>query len=235
MVEAILEINTVLNKTAKSNVDYSDLNVIKEACLEDFNTLNQRITDVCDVIDQIGNQIDRNEKEIEALKIMKTPKVNVIRKDIASPLRSSMSQHMGTNMHNRRTNSQVDFEKITASLSTKYFLKSNKHEKNLGDSTENQDYQYNTNPDKISVYNDSTRQRSIEKSGYKAPFNDDQIVVEDIDDSPSQNKYLESQAKHLSSKQSDYTFKADEIFRSSRENSVKNAGTILSSITEKSL
>lgn len=46
MAEAILEINTVVTRNSKISVDNNDLNVIKEACLQDFNTLNDRINDV---------------------------------------------------------------------------------------------------------------------------------------------------------------------------------------------
>lgn len=52
--EAIIEINTVVNRSSKIQVDHNDLNVIKEACLQDFNTLNERINDVGETIDNLS-------------------------------------------------------------------------------------------------------------------------------------------------------------------------------------
>lgn len=53
MAEAMRELNSMMNKCIKQNVDHDDLNVIKEAWLEDFNTLNLRISDVSNIVDQI--------------------------------------------------------------------------------------------------------------------------------------------------------------------------------------
>ena len=240
MAEAILEINTALNKIAKSNVDYGDLNIIKEACLEDFNTINQRISDVCDVFDQLSNQVSKNEKEIEALKVLKTPKINVVRKDIASPLRSSMSQHLGSNLRDKRSYSQAELHRAEQTIQQDTYLKvqdfrniqerdsvlsNSRINKYLGESFDENDVtNYNTNPNRIIAYDESSPSKHREIPSYKTPVANDQIVVEDVDsdldDIDDKNKQQDSMFKHhQSSKQSDYTFKADEIFKSSRENS----------------
>ena len=57
MAEAIRELNSMMNRCLKQNVDHEDLNVIKEAWLQDFNTLNLRISDVSDIVDQIRKKI----------------------------------------------------------------------------------------------------------------------------------------------------------------------------------
>lgn len=54
IAEAILEINSIVNKNAKMVVDHNDLNQIKEACLQDFNTLTQRITDISETVEVMG-------------------------------------------------------------------------------------------------------------------------------------------------------------------------------------
>lgn len=51
--EAIIEINNVVNRNAKITADQNDLNMIKEACLQDFGTLNQRITDVTETLEGV--------------------------------------------------------------------------------------------------------------------------------------------------------------------------------------
>ena len=55
--EAVIEVNTIMTKTSKTYVDINDLNVIKEACLQDFNTLNERINDVGETVDMISKRI----------------------------------------------------------------------------------------------------------------------------------------------------------------------------------
>jgi prefoldin subunit 5 len=52
--EAIIEINNTVNRSSKIQVDHNDLNIIKEACLQDFNTLNERINDVGETIDTLS-------------------------------------------------------------------------------------------------------------------------------------------------------------------------------------
>ena len=55
--EAVIEVNTIMTKTSKTYVEINDLNVIKEACLQDFNTLNERINDVGETVDMISKRI----------------------------------------------------------------------------------------------------------------------------------------------------------------------------------
>lgn len=251
--EAISEMNNIVNRVSKIQVDHNDLNVIKEACLQDFNTLNERINDVSETVEVLSHHVEQTEKEIEAIKVVKQPRVSMIKKDIASPLRSSMSQHLGSNLNKRRSDSQNDLHRMEniqrltdQDTFSKYeprhiqeresVLSGSKINRYLGDSfDDSQDYHYKTNPDKVVVFKDSSRGRSQEKDGVKfqgikkrmmraSPGED--VIVEDIDsghetdrkkDGKEPSKAIDSNQKPMSSRQSECTFKADEIFNNKSE------------------
>ncbi|CAI2384864.1 unnamed protein product [Moneuplotes crassus] len=246
--EALIEVNNILNRTSKIQIDHNDLNIIKEACLQDFNTLNERINDVAESIDTITTHVDRNEKEIEAMKLVKQPRVSMIRKDISSPLRSSMSQHLGSNLHKRRVESQENssrYENIQRLTDQDTFMKmeprhiheresvlsGSKINKYLGESFDDgHGSSYQNHPDRVTAFRERSRDGSNEKE-IKTNFQslqrqimrsprEEQVIVEDVDsyDEKSDDKYVfSSQKKPLSSKQSELTFKADEIFNDRSE------------------
>jgi DNA-binding ferritin-like protein len=259
MAEAILEINSVVNKNARITVDQNDLNVIKEACLQDFDTLNGRINDVCEMLENVGmNHInyffigslaERNEKEIDAIKMIKQPKLNMARKDISSPLRSSMSQHLGSNLNKRRSDSQTELnrmENIQKLTDQDAFLRvdrrtlperesvlsNSKINKYLSESfDEIPDANFHSNPDKVIVFEKSSRGRSQEKDpnrfqklsrNMRRSSPGEEVIVEDIDSYEDTDR-KENKAENIrknqqtSSKKSEYTFKADEIINDRSE------------------
>lgn len=250
--EAILEVNNSLNRVAKIQVDNNDLNVIKEACLQDFTTLNDRINDISETVEVMGDHIERNEKEIESIKILKQPKVNMMRKDISSPLRSSMSQHLGSNLHKRRSDSQTELNRLEninrltdQDTFGKYepkkirerdsVLSGSKITRYLGDSfDEGNDFNYKTNTNRIDPYKEVLKEKptelnepstvnkfqKINRNIMRSSPGED-VIVEDFDsdyeDNKTEKQHKESNQKPMSSKQSDYTFKADEIFNNDTE------------------
>jgi hypothetical protein len=203
----------------------------------------------------VGEQVDKNEKEIEALKYLKAPKLNAARKDISSPIRSSMSQHLGSNLHKRRSDSQSDLqrtENIQKLAEQDLFLKTESRNvperesvlshsrinKYLGESFEEpSDINYNTNVDRVTAYRESARKLSQEKD-QKDKFQrlnknmlrsspGEEVIVEDIDsgyeEESDRKRHLGSQQKPVSSKQSECTFKADEIFNDRSEQESQKA------------
>lgn len=263
--EAILELNTMVTRNSKIQVDHNDLNVIKEACLQDFNTLNQRITDVSDTVETIGAQVEHNEKEIDALKMLKQPRLNMNRKDISSPLRSSMSYHLGSNLNKRRSDSASDLHKIEhiqriadhegfAKVESRNVheresvLSHSRINKYLGDSFEEvPDVNYKTNNDRVIAYKETARRLSQEKDQknkfqklnqnlMKSPA-EDQIIIEDIDsDYESRHgdrKPTSTKQKHTESKQSELTFKADEIFNDKSEQESNQKDSRFTSLEKK--
>lgn len=191
----------------------------------------------------IGTHVEKNEKEIEAIKMVKQPRVNLIRKDISSPLRSSMSQHLGSNLHKRRAESQENssrYENIQRLTDQDTFMKfdqrkiperesvlsGSKINKYLGDSfSENHDSGYQNHPDRVMAFGQRSRESSLEKEK-KTNFQSlqrkinqsspaDKVVLEDIEDytEPKNDEVqMLSGQKPLSSKQSELTFKGDDIF-----------------------
>ncbi|CAI2384759.1 unnamed protein product [Moneuplotes crassus] len=207
--EAMIEINNIISRNSKMQLDHNDLNVIKEACLQDFNTLNERINEVAELAENIDSQLERNEKEMEAIRLVKKPRVNLIRKDISSPLRSSMSQHLGNNLHKRRDESQGDgsrYESIQRLTDQDTFMKADsrpipdresvlsgsKINKYLGDSFEDgHGSSFNNDPDRVLAFKTRSRDDSREKDTMgnfqslnkkvKKPHHEEQVIVEDLD------------------------------------------------------
>lgn len=257
---AIVEVNSTLIRVSKIQVDNNDLNVIKEACLQDFTTLNDRINDISETVEVMGDHIERNEKEIESIKILKQPKMNMMRKDISSPLRSSMSQHLGSNLHKRRSDSQTEVNRLEniqrltdQDTFGKYeqkkirerdsVLSGSKITRYLGDSfDEGNDLNYKTNSNRIEPYKDGSKNRPSEpyehssvnkfqklnRNMRSSPGED--VIVEDFDsgyeDNQVEKMHKESNQKPMSSKQSDYTFKADEIFNNDTEQDSHHKKTV---------
>ena len=168
-----------------------------------------------------------------------------------------MSHFLGSNLHNRRSESQEQISKIEniqrytendSMLKVEQFnpkeresvMSNSRINKYLGESfEENEILNYKSNQDKVAAFKETKRGNPYDKNLDNKPtlFNrntrmhspGEDIVIEDIEmdnDLPSSNqKHYESQAKPVSSKLSECTFKADEIFndRSERESSNRGA------------
>jgi len=164
--------------------------------------------------------------------MLKQPKLNITRKDFASPLRSSMSQHLGSNLHKKRSDSQSDMyrtENIQKLTDQDGFMKVNQknlHEresvlshskinKYLSESFEDADSNFNHGPNKIRAYEKSQekdRQNRFQKmqKNMRRSSPDEDVIVEDIDS--YEDRTDEIKRTQQSSKRSEYTFKAEEIF-----------------------
>jgi hypothetical protein len=220
--------------------------------LQDFTTINDRINDISETVEVLGGHVDRNEKEIESMKVLKQPRVNMNWKDISSPLRSSMSQHLGSNLNKRRSDSQTEtnrLENIQRLTDQDNYIKyepknirerdsvlsGSKITRYLGDSFDGHDsgYKTNPNPNRVEAFREGSKERihgnydtnanpkfqMVSRNMRSSPGED--VIVEDVDsefeDRQIEKPYKENNKKPNSSRQSDYTFKADEIFNNDTE------------------
>jgi hypothetical protein len=220
--------------------------------LQDFTTVNDRMNNISETVERLGGHVDRNEKEINSMRVLKQPIVNMIRKDISSPLKSSMSQYLGSNLNKRRSDSQTEVNRVdniprltSQDNYTKYepknisernsVLSGSKITRYLGDSYDGHDsgYKSNPNPNRIEAFREGSKERipRIYDSNSKlqnhsrnmrsSPGED--VIVEDFEfdsefgDRQIRQPYKEISKQPNSSRQSDYTFKADEVFNNDTE------------------
>lgn len=158
-----------------------------------------------------------------------------------------MSHFLGSNFHNRRSESQEQINKIESikryadndnllkvetinMVERESVLSNSRINKYLGESFDDPDVlNYKSSNDKVVAFKETGRGYSFEKkkdikptsfSNIKDHQNGKDIVIEDIEQddysSSRQNKY-QSQTKQVSSKLSECTFKADEIFNDKSE------------------
>ena len=168
-----------------------------------------------------------------------------------------MSHFLGSNFHNRRSESQEQINKIESiqkyadndsmlkvepiNLRERESVLSNSRiNKYLGESFDEPEVlNYKSNQDKVVAFKETNRNNLADKNKFESKvgsFNKmrkespgEEIVIEDIeldDYQSSKQKNFDSQAKPVSSKLSEWTFKADEIFndRSEKESSNKKDG-----------